>query len=73
MQTRQLELDSENSSQKTRKFAIDSYGLFLINCYYGPQKLHVTLSNVKVSKRIQNIAKYDLEEFETSVGPMRYL
>jgi hypothetical protein len=36
LQTKQRELDSLNKTKKFRDFAIDDYGLFLINCFYGP-------------------------------------
>ena len=74
LEDKQRELDEDNKDHTYRTFAIDHYGLFLINCYYGPYKLSVVYEDVKtVDRKIQNLAKYDLEEFHSSVGPMRYL
>jgi hypothetical protein len=41
LQTKQLEMDTDNKDYNIRAFAIDHYGLFLINCEYGPYKLNV--------------------------------
>jgi len=41
LEAKQQELDKENTDRTIRNFAIDYYGLFLINCYYGPYKLSV--------------------------------
>jgi hypothetical protein len=60
IQAKQLKLDTENNNPNTRNFAIDYYGLFLINSYYGPYKLSVILNGVRFEKKIQNIAKYDM-------------
>jgi hypothetical protein len=60
IQAKKLELDTENSNLNIRNFAIDYYGLFLINSYYGPYKVSVILNGVKFEKKIQNIAKYDM-------------
>lgn len=46
-----------------RTFAIDYYGLNLLNCYYGPYKLHVNLRYVFPDKVIQSFARLTLEEF----------
>jgi len=74
LEDKQRELDKDNKDHTLRTFAIDYYGLFLINCHYGPYKLSVVYEDVKtVDRKIQNLAKYDLEEFHASVGPMRYL
>jgi len=74
LQDKQQALDKDSMDPARSSFAIDYYGLFLINCYYGPYKLSVVYEDVKASDRkIQNLAKYDLEEFYASVGPMRYL
>jgi hypothetical protein len=34
-------MDRNNKNHNIRAFAIDHYGLFLINCHYGPYKLSV--------------------------------
>jgi len=41
IQSKQKELNTINRDQNYRKFAIDYYGLFLINRNYGPFKLEV--------------------------------
>jgi hypothetical protein len=42
LQTKQRELDRDHTEKGTRSFAIDYYGLRLINCHYGPYKLGLT-------------------------------
>jgi len=39
LEAKQLELDNKNINPNFRNFAIDYYGLFLINNQYGPYKL----------------------------------
>ena len=41
LQDKQKELDKDRTDPIRSNFAIDHYGLFLINCYYGPYKLSV--------------------------------
>jgi hypothetical protein len=68
---RQDELSSQNNADNA--FAIDSYGLYFINCYYGPFKSAILFEGVSPDKKLQSIARLDLLELEASVGPFKYI
>jgi len=57
---RQDELDSASTDPSTRSFAIDSFGLNLLNCYYGPYKSSILFDSVQSEKKIQSIARLDM-------------
>lgn len=60
LQAKQKEIDSKNKDPNVRNFAIDSYGLFLINCFYGPQKANSYFSN-GANRKFPYLAKYDIK------------
>jgi hypothetical protein len=56
-----------------RHFAIDYYGLNLINCLYAPYKLKAFWYDHKPYKIFEGMTQYTYEEFISNVGPMRYI
>lgn len=49
---RQSELDSSSKDSSTRSFAIDSFGLNLINCYYGPNKTNIIFESLQPQQKM---------------------
>jgi len=66
-------LDSSSRDLANRNFAIDYYGLNLINSLYAPNKVAAFLKGVSTEKFIQNLARWELKEYETVGGPMKYI
>lgn len=71
LQDRQKKIDEEGGHY--RKFAIDYYGINLINCFYGPYKLYSTWKNDKPKKAYESLTQYSQEELFANIGPVRYI
>lgn len=72
LQQRQTAIDAAKLDG-FRHFAIDDYGLQLINCYYAPYKLKSFWGNEQTKKAFQSLAQYTQEELFANIGPMRYI
>jgi hypothetical protein len=59
LQDKQKQIDAANIDQY-RHFAIDYYGLHLINCYYAPYKLKAFWGNAQSIKIYQSLTQYPL-------------
>ena len=66
-------MDDDYPKINDRHFAIDYFGIFNINCHYAPYKIKVFWKNSQPQKIIQNLAKYDIQEFYANVGNLRYI
>jgi hypothetical protein len=72
LQDKQKEIDSIKIDSD-RHFAIDFYGLYLINCFYAPYKLKAFWGNGQSSKAFQSLSQYSQEELFANIGPLRYI
>jgi hypothetical protein len=72
LQDKQKEMDSVQVNEY-RRFAIDYFGLYLINCYYGPYKIQRFWGDSQPHKAFYTMTQYSYEEFIDNVGPMRYM
>lgn len=72
LQDRQKRMDG-NKADDYRHFAIDYYGMSLINCYYGPYRLLSFWKDDQANKAFQSMTQYTSEEFLANIGPIRYI
>ncbi len=72
LQDKQKEIDSAKIDNY-RHFAIDYFGLNLINCYYAPYKLKIFWGDAQSHKAFESMTQYTQEELFANIGPMRYI
>lgn len=58
--------------KKLGTYAIDSYGLKTMNKQYFAYKLHLAFET-QYEKLYKHLASHTIEEFKTTIGPMKYL
>lgn len=74
LQVRQFEIGREFPDEsKVNRFAVDQFGLCLINNRYFINKVTMIFENSFDEKIYSNLAYYSLEELEQTTGPLRYL
>lgn len=55
------------------RFAVDHFGVAVINERYFPKKLQFTFENNHEEKIFWNLARYTLRELEETTGPLAYI